>query len=194
MKQIIAALFFLSAIAFSADPKSLKIGDDAPSFTLKNYDGKEYSLPKVLKENKFAVLMFMSTQCPVSNGYNDRMEQLYEEYSKQGVAVIGINANKEEDMASIAAHAKKHGFKFPILKDERNKVADLYGAQVTPETYVMAPSGKLVYHGRIDDSQKAEKVKSHDLADALTKLLAGKEPAIAQSKAFGCSIKRIVTD
>jgi hypothetical protein len=58
----------------------------------------------------------------------------------------------------------------------------------------MAPSGKLVYHGRIDDSQKVEKVKSHDLADALTKLLAGKEPAISQSKAFGCSIKRIVTD
>ena len=70
MKQIIAALFFFSAIAFSADPKSLKIGEDVPSFSLKSYDGKEYSLPKILKENKFAVLMFISTQCPVSNKYN----------------------------------------------------------------------------------------------------------------------------
>jgi peroxiredoxin len=194
MKQIIAALFFISTLAFSADPKSLKIGEDVPSFSLKSYDGKEYSLPKVLKENKFAVLMFMSTECPVSNGYNERMEKLYEDFSKQGVAVIGINANKAEDVAAIAEHAKKHGFKFPILKDDRNKVADLYGAQVTPETYVMAPSGKLVYHGRIDDSQKEAKVKSHDLADALTKLLAGKNPEVTQSKAFGCSIKRIVAD
>ena len=194
MKYIIACMLFLSSIALSADLKSPKIGENAPAFTLKGYDGKEFSLPKVLKENKFAVLMFMSTECPVSNGYNERMEQLFEEFGKKGVAIIGINANKAEDVKAIADHAKKHGFKFPILKDERNKVADLYGAQVTPETYVLNTSGKLVYHGRIDDNSKPAKVSSHDLADAITSLLAGKALSVTQSKAFGCSIKRIVAD
>jgi peroxiredoxin len=122
------------------------------------------------------------------------MEQLFETYAKKKVAVLAINANKEEDMKAIADHAKLHGFKFPVLKDVQNKVADLYAAQVTPEAYVINSAGKLVYHGRIDDSQKIEKVHSHDLADALDLLLAGKEAPVAQSKAFGCSIKRIVTD
>jgi peroxiredoxin len=194
MKQLIALTLLFSALAIASSPKSMKIGESVPSFSLKNYDGKEYSLPKVLKENKFTVLMFISTECPVSNGYNERMEQLCAAYSKKGVAVIGINANKAEDMKAIAEHAKKHGFEFPVLKDERNKVADLYGAQVTPETYVLNSAGKLVYHGRIDDSRNPEKVQSHDLADALDKLLAGKEVPVTEAKAFGCTIKRIVAD
>jgi peroxiredoxin len=194
MKQIVVCLLLMSSLVFSADMKTLKIGENAPSFALKNYDGKEYSLPAVVKENKLTVVMFIATQCPVSNAYNERMQQLFDTYSKKGVAVIGINSNKEEDVKSVADHAKKHGFKFPVLKDERNRVADLYGAQVTPEIYVMSPAGKLVYHGRIDDNRNIDKVQSHDLADALDKLLAGKEPAVVQSKAFGCSIKRIVTD
>ena len=138
--------------------------------------------------------MFMSTECPVSNGYNDRMEALYDAYGKKGVAVVGINANKEEDVKRIAEHAKEHGFKFVILKDLQNKVADLYGAQVTPETFVINSSGKLVYHGRIDDSRNIAKVTSNDLSNALEKLLAGKQLSVTTAKAFGCSIKRIVTD
>src|SRR2546427_9255064 len=134
MKQLMAYALLFSTLAIAHDTKSLKVGESVPSFNLKNYDGKELSLPKVLKENKLTVLMFISTECPVSNGYNERMEQLYATYSKKGVAVIGINANKAEDLKMIAEHAKKHGFGFPILKDERNKVADLYAAQVTPET------------------------------------------------------------
>ncbi len=194
MKFLIAFLLLLGTVAFASDLKSPRIGDSAPSFTLKNYDGKEFALGKVIKDNKLTVLMFISTECPVSNGYNERMEKLYDSYAKKGVAIVGINANKAEDVAAIAEHSKKHGFMFPVLKDVNNKVADLYGAQVTPETFVISSTAKLLYHGRIDDSRNPDNVKSRDLADAIDKLLAGKEPAVAQAKAFGCSIKRIVAD
>ena len=194
MKYLIACVLFFSVFAFAGDIKSLEVGAQAPAFTLKNYDGKEYTLAGLLKEHKFTVLMFMSTECPVSNGYNDRMEQLYERFNSKGVAIVGVNSNKEEDMKAIAAHSKEHGFKFPVLKDEKNKIADAYGAQVTPETFVFNQQGKLLYHGRIDDSRKLEKVQSHDLADALEKLLVGKAITSTQPKAFGCTIKRIVVD
>ena len=105
-----------------------------------------------------------------------------------------MNANKEENVKRIAEHSKEHGFLFPVLKDDQNKVADLYGAQVTPEVFVVNPQGKVVYHGRIDDSRNPAKIKSHDLADALDTLLAGKELSVAEPKAFGCTIKRVVID
>ena len=194
MKYIIAFTVLFSLFGFAGDSKYLNIGDQAPYFTVKNYDGKEYELKKVLSGNKLAVLMFISTECPVSNAYNERMEKLHESYSKKGVAFIGINSNKQEDVKMIAAHAKDHGFKFPVLKDEQNKVADLYAAQVTPETFVLDPMGKLLYHGRIDDNRNAGKVTSNDLADALDKLLTGKELTLTTPRAFGCSIKRIIVN
>ena len=194
MKYIIVGLLVFSMFAMAGEPKSPEIGSQVPSFVLKNYDGKEYNLANLEKENKFTVLMFISTQCPVSNGYNDRMKELYETYHGKGIAIVGINSNTAEDVNDIKEHAKEHGFKFPVLKDHQNKIADLYGAQVTPETFVIGSSGKLLYHGRIDDSRRVEKIQSRDLAYALDKLLAGKEVPTATTKAFGCSIKRAVID
>ena len=138
--------------------------------------------------------MFMATQCPVSNAYNERMVKLYDAYSKKGIAVVGINANKQESVDEITSHSKEHGFKFPVLKDEQNKIADLYAAQVTPEVFVVNPEGKLVYHGSIDDSRNVDKVKTQTLSVALDALLAGKSVAVSETKAFGCSIKRIVAN
>ena len=191
MKYLLAFLLIFPAVIFAGELKDLKIGDTVPSFTLKNYDGKEVDLKKVMKENKYTVVMFISTECPVSNGYNERMESLHETFGKKGIAFLGVNANKAEDVKRIAEHSKEHGFKFPVLKDEQNKVADLYNAQVTPETFLISPEGKLLYHGRIDDSRNLAKVTSNDLANALTMLLAGKTVTQTTPKAFGCSIKRI---
>jgi hypothetical protein len=65
---------------------------------------------------------------------------------------------------------------------------------VTPETFVIDPKGKVLYHGRIDDNRKGDNIQSKDLANALDMLLDGKPVAIAETKAMGCSIKRLGTD
>ncbi|MGA2624570.1 MAG: thioredoxin family protein [Bacteroidota bacterium] len=194
MKHLLLFTLVLSALASAGDMKAPQIGDNVPAFKLKNYDGKEYSLQTLTKDNKLVVVMFIATKCPISNKYNERMVKLNETYGEKGVAFVGINSNKAESVSEIAAHSKEHGFLFPVLKDEQNKVADAFGAQVTPETYVITPDGKLAYHGRIDDSRDPEKVQSHDLALALEALLSGKQPQNTSTKAFGCSIKRVVAD
>lgn len=194
MKKFALLFLLFIGIAYGADNSSLKVGETAPSFTLKNYDGKEYSLQNLLKENKFVVVMFISTQCPVSNGYNERMVMLDSTYKKKGIKFIGMNANVRESVQDIAEHSKQHGFGFPVLKDEGNKIADAYGAQVTPETFVINPQGKLMYHGRIDDSRNPERVQSRDLSLALDALMAGKQVPRTETKAFGCSIKRMGAD
>jgi hypothetical protein len=78
-----------------------------------------------------------------------------------------------------------------VLKDERNVIADRLGATRTPEVYVILPSGRVVYHGRIDDSQNIERVQSRDLKDALDAILARRPVPRPETRAFGCTIKRV---
>jgi alkyl hydroperoxide reductase subunit AhpC len=89
----------------------------------------------------------------------------------------------------VADHAKAN-FKFPVYKDADNVVADRFGAQVTPESFVIDKTGKIVYHGYIDDSRNASKVTDQGLRNALDAVLAGKTVAKAETKAFGCTLKR----
>jgi peroxiredoxin len=184
-----AAFASLAGLARAAGPE---IGAAAPDFSLQTIDGKTLSLAEAAKTHKAVVVMFIATKCPYSNAYNDRMRDMAAAYSGKGVLFVGINSNKTEPLAEVIAHAKEHGHTFPIAKDPDNKVADLYGAGHTPEVYVVTPDGKLRYHGRIDEnSEDASKVASPDLKNALDDLLANKTVAKAETKAFGCSIKRV---
>ncbi len=186
-------LVVLSAALLGARAADLKIGERAPDFTLPAAsDAKAVALKDLLAKNKAVAVIFVATKCPVSNAYNPRMAALGKEYAAKGISLVGINSNKTEPAAEVKEHAEKNGFTFPVLKDEGNKVADAYGASHTPEVFVLDAKGNLIYHGRIDESQDDPKnVKSPDLRIALDAVLAGKPVPTAQTKAFGCSIKRV---
>jgi peroxiredoxin len=177
-------IFVLSSILSAGELQKVE------NFTLKDFTGKAHSLADY-KESKAIVVMFIATRCPVSNAYNSRMVDLYNDYHGKNVAFIGINSNKQEDTEEIAQHSKDNNFAFPVLKDEQNVIADKFEAQVTPETFVMNPNFEILYHGRIDDSQREEEVKVRDLCNALDEILAGKSVGTTETKAFGCTIKRV---
>ena len=179
---------FISVVQAQAAP--VAIGDTLAPFSLKDYQGKDVDL-KSFQGSKAVVLMFIATQCPVSNAYNERMAALAKDYQPKGVTIVGINANRQETTAEIASHASQHGLTFPILKDVDNVRADQFGAQVTPETYVFDTSWKLRYHGRIDDNQRGDNIQSQDLRNALDAVLGGKDVPVKETKAFGCTIKRV---
>lgn len=82
-------------------------------------------------------------------------------------------------------------FGFPVYKDLNNVVADRFGAQATPETFVIDSAGVIRYHGSIDDSRNEARVKFRGLRGALDAVLAGKQPEVPETRAFGCSIKRV---
>ena len=160
------------------------------NFTLQDVDGVKHALTDYTN-SKAVVLMFISTQCPVSNGYNTRMAALHNDYKDKGVAFIGINSNKGESVDEIRSHAKEHGLGFMILKDPENKIADKLQASVTPEIYVLNPKFELLYHGRIDDNSRGTHIATQDLRQALNEILAGKPVSVTRTKAFGCTIKRV---
>ena len=170
-------------------PAPPAIGATIDDFTLPDVDNKDHSLKSLMGKNG-AVLIFVAVQCPVSNAYNERMEQLAQDYKAKGINVIGINSNVAEDAAAVKAHAAEHKLTFTILKDPGNKIADKLGAAVTPEAYFLDTNYKLLYHGRIDNARNAAQIESNDLRNALDAALAGKAIEKTEAKAFGCSIKR----
>lgn len=184
MKKLALLVILSVSIIFAQVPTKYE------NFSLIGIDGKTYSLTD-FKDSKAIVIIYISTECPVSNDYNSRMEKLYQEYKNRGVTFIGINSNKDESLEEIKKHARKNNLNFLILKDYQNKIADVFKASFTPEVYVLSPNFELLYHGRIDDARKIKNVTREDLKNALEEILSGKEVSVKETKAFGCTIKRV---
>jgi len=190
MSKLNKFLFFIVITTFF----SINTYADSPTkvenFKLKDFNGKEFQLSD-FKDSKAIVVMYIATQCPISNDYNERMAKIYNDYKDKGIAFIGINSNKQESVEEVKQHAKDNNLQFVILKDDKNIIADKFKATVTPEVYVLNGNFEVLYHGRIDDSRKKDEVKSKDLSKALDQILNGEKVTTTKTKAFGCTIKRV---
>lgn len=166
------------------------VGSKVSDLPFTALDGKPTSLYRFAGQHG-ALLIFVATRCPVSNSYNQRMAELARDYMARGYAVVGVNANRNEPPEEVAQHAAEKGLGFPIVKDPEDRVADLLGASVTPEAYLFDTSWTLRYHGRIDDSRNPANIMTRDLRAALDAVAQGKAVGVAETKAFGCTIKRL---
>ena len=177
---------FLAAGLFGQE---YRLASSVTDFTVSSFSGTPVSFSSL--KGDLTVVMFIATQCPVSNAYNERMTAVYNEYAPKGVKFVVINSNSTESADDVRLHAATHNFPFAVYKDVDNVVADQFGVQVTPETFVIGKSGAILYHGSIDDSQNAANVKTPGLRLALDAVLSGQSIARAETKAFGCAIKRV---
>lgn len=200
---LLAVLVVVSAFAVNKISKDgnayggYGIGDIAADFSLKNVDGKIVSLANYDEANGFIVIFTCNT-CPFSVANEDRIIALDTKYKNQGYPVIAINPNNPavkpgDSFEKMEERAREKGFTFPYLLDEGQKVYPKYGATKTPHVYLLekTPKGNEVkYIGAIDDnSRNANAVKEHFLENAVNALLEGKEIAVKETKAIGCSIK-----
>lgn len=151
-------------------------------------DGKPVEIQTA---GKITAVIFISTQCPISNDYNERMKALYNEFSGKGVQFVFLNANSTESSAEAAEHARKNGFPFPVYKDVDNVEADRFAAEFTPHVFVIGKNSEIIYRGAIDDSRPADKVTKTYLKDVLNAAIAGSPLPYTETKAFGCTIKRV---
>jgi peroxiredoxin/mono/diheme cytochrome c family protein len=147
------------------------------------------------KDKKAVAVVFLGTECPVNNAFLPELARLHREYAPKGVQFVGVNPNRQDTAAKVAAHARKHELPFPVLKDPGNKVADLFGAKRTPEAFVLGQAGKVLYQGRIDDQfgvgyKRAGKPTRRDLAAALDEVLAGGPVSVPATPVAGCLIAR----
>jgi peroxiredoxin len=171
-----------------------RVGRKIENFTLEDFRGRQRSLAE-FADAKVVVVAFIGTECPLANLYMPRLNELSAALAGKGVAFVGINANQQDSITEVGAHAQRHGVTFPILKDAGNKVADQFGAVRTPEMFVLDKDRTVRYWGRIDDQygigyQKPEATRK-DVQLAVEELLAGKAVSQPTSEALGCLIGRV---
>lgn len=188
---IAAAVFaFTGCSAFDDEPlvASLPVGSTVENFKLADTNGAERSLDE-LKGEHGSIVVFVSAQCPVVKSYNERIAQFAADFESKGINVIGINSNSGESLAWVKSHAAEK-YKFPVLIDQGNVLADKLGANVTPEIFYLNEKNLLVYHGAIDNDRGGDNITENYLRDAVDSTLGGKPIAKQTANAIGCSIKR----
>ncbi|RYZ23247.1 MAG: thioredoxin family protein [Chitinophagaceae bacterium] len=192
--------FFLAAlvamVAFRGI-EELPIGASLPKadVKLKDVNGKTVTLKEAAKENGLLV-MFSCNTCPfvIKNQQRTVEHCNYALDKKIGVVLINSNEAQRGDADSYDAmkeYAKEQGYKWHYVVDEKSSLADAFGAKRTPECFLFDKSGKLVYHGAIDDNPDASGVTRKHLQIAMDEMLSGKDVSKKTSNSVGCSIKRI---
>ncbi len=165
------------------------------NFVLRDSNGKTYSLNQY-RDKKIVVVIFLGTECPLAKLYSVRLSQMASSYQKQGVQFLGIMSNQHDSIENIADYVKKHQITFAMLKDEKNRVADQFGAERTPEVFVLDEKRNVRYRGRIDDQFGVGTIRNEprtrDLKNAIEDLLANRPVKVAKTEAVGCIIGREV--
>jgi peroxiredoxin len=174
--------------------KKLPIGQRAPDFILPNVDGRDCALQS-FKDKKVVVVVFTCNHCPYAQAYEERLMAIQRDFAAQDVQLIAVNPNAaegypEDSFDNMVKRAQKRQFNFPYLRDETQRIARAYGAEYTPEAFVLDAKREARYIGRVDDNwQHPEKARSHDLRSAIEAVLAGKPVENPVTHAIGCTIK-----
>lgn len=192
MKRLVFLFIAMCALALAANAQGIAVGAAMENFSLPDVDGKTHTLDS-LKGKNGAVVIFLSAQCPVVKGYNERISQIAAEYAAKGINFIGVNSNSTESLDWVKSHASEN-YKFPMLIDKGNKLADKLGAYATPEVYFVDAKNVLLYHGAIDDDRSGKAIKDAYLKTAFDAALTGKPIERKDTKAVGCTIKRVAAE
>ncbi|MBI3362824.1 MAG: redoxin domain-containing protein [Chloroflexi bacterium] len=161
----------------------------APDFTLRDLDGKAYTLSQA--RGAIVILNFWSAECPWSRRADAVLAYKLVGWARQGVKLWGIASNASEPDYEIRAELQDRRVSYPILLDPGNVVADQYSAITTPHLYVVDAAGSLRYTGALDDATyKEREPRRLYLDEAMTALLLGRDPEPAETPAYGCVIVR----
>jgi thiol-disulfide isomerase/thioredoxin len=165
-----------------------------PLFSLADSSGRSHTSGE-WAQKRAVVLFFVSTDCPLSNRYVPEMNRLESSYAPRGVAFYAVQGDATVPLDEVRKHVKEFAYTFPYLIDPEESLASYTGAVSTPEAAVLAPDGRLLYLGRIDNrveeyGQERVQVTQFDLREALDAVLAGKPVPHPRTKALGCAITR----
>lgn len=142
------------------------------------------------------VLVFLGTDCPISNRYSPLLESMRVEYARKGVEFLAVFSDAAVSLDAAKEHLTAFSLGMPGVLDPGASLARQTGARVTPEVVVLSPEGATLYRGRIDNryvdwGKTRTEATERDLRDALDEVLAGKPVSRPVTPALGCAITGI---
>lgn len=139
------------------------------------------------------VCIFLSTECPIANGYIPELNRQYGalRQSASRVAFYGVISDRSITRAAAARHSADFKIEFPVLFDASGCLAGALKPTHTPEAFVIDARGRLAYRGRIDDvyadlGKRRPAPTERTLADAVASVLAGRAPPRTMAAPVGC--------
>ena len=144
---------------------------------------------------KVVALVFVSTECPISNKFAPELERLRTKFSTNDVSLVLVYPNASDTDEKIEQHRRDYRLTGQFKRDSKRLLVKKAGVTVTPEAAVFDEKRALVYRGRVNDQYLAlgkgrPLPTQHDLEDAITALLAGKKPRPSRTEAVGCLIQK----
>jgi len=154
-------------------------------------DGKSQD-PFAGASGRVVVLVFLRTDCPVSNRYAPAIQQIAERYRRESQFFLVFPA-KAESAQVVRKYINDYEYKLPALRDPRHVLVKQAHAQITPEAAVFDKRGTLVYHGRIDNlygdfGRSRPAPTTHELDDAIQAAFKGTPVAVSETSGVGCYI------
>jgi thiol-disulfide isomerase/thioredoxin len=148
--------------------------------------------PFALAGSKIAVLLFIRTDCPVSNRYVPTIQELSARYAAHAAFFL-VYPVKSETPEQIRKHLAEYDYHLPAFRDPELTLARSSQVNITPEVAVFSSARKLLYHGRIDDwyvefTRARHAPTTHELVDSLDAAISGKALAVSSAPAVGCFI------
>jgi hypothetical protein len=140
-----------------------------------------------------AVLIFITTDCPIANSFAPEIKRIMAEYGPRGATFCIIYTDLTQTLEHVRSHAAEYGYGSGVQQDTGRVLSRRHGISVTPEAVVLAADGTRVYRGRIDDRYLAPgqyrlKPTTRDLRDALEAVLDGRPVKVSETKAAGCPL------
>lgn len=183
--------FAVALLAFAVWGK--EVPKDPPKFSLADAAGAVHTDAEW--KGAQVVLFFITTDCPISNGYVPEMNRIAKEYSSRGVKLYGVMTDTSLSAEAVRKHVKDFGYTFPVLLDPTQILVKFTNADTNPEAAVIT-HGAIAYLGRIDNKvagfgQQRAEATERDLRNAIDATLAGKPAPKAVTTPIGCSIVRL---
>lgn len=148
--------------------------------------------PFQASKGKVVVLIFVRTDCPISNRYAPTIQRLSMRHVQKAAFWL-VYPSRKESAEMIREHDEEFGYKVPALRDPQGVLVKLSRAQITPEAAVFDSHRRLTYHGRIDNlyedfGHSRKTPTTHELEDAIEAALGGKTLSANSAPAVGCYI------